>query len=195
MAKLVDPRNPKANYRTPMQRFVCPLERDAIRKRGLSREIQNHPILAEPRYSCPAPQKNGKISLFSVRFSQAENVRNGRRGMEKSLTLTEEKGLNLSLERCEYSVKLFLAEESGAREVRLDGTVLLRVAPSIAVGIMTIDPEDKDIYLVGSGTELVRQATFDDIRDYALDSTALFMLGEYGLFRTGEFKSVTICWA
>lgn len=195
MPRFVDPDQPRRKYETPIQRFGCPLERDALSKRGLAAQLRNFSMVEGRRYSCPAPPRNSRISLFSVLVEEAGRVKDGREVIDKTLVLSEEKGPNISLERYPYSVKLFSAGEAGVREIPLDGSFLLRIPPSLAMEMIQLDPLDFDVYLVGRGTELVRSAYMQDIKDYGLESTALFMLGQCGLFIPGEFNSLKVVWA
>lgn len=196
MAKLVDPRNPRWEYEPPIQRYtrVLPLERDAMGKRGLPGQFGNFKPVTEPYYSPPTTGKR-EISLFSVQVETLEDVRRGAKKWHSGLVLTEDGGANISLEISGSSVKIFRAGESGVSEVQLGPKLLLRLSPSLAVRLMELKPPHLDVYLIGVGTKMVRLAHPSDLMDYALDSTALFMLGPHGLFSLKKFKSVTVFWA
>ena len=185
MAKLVDAGNPQNRYEPPIFRFtsMIPLERDAM-KRGPS---FRHEIHSEPHYSCP--QANNRLVAYSAEiYEHPTNSANGRNGTGKGIILEPVKGMNLCLENVQpsedsqSSVKVFCADESGVREIPMDGKILVRMSADQAFKILErvyADDVDVAVYvvLIRKADGPIRRATVQDLKEYANDKDVLFLLG------------------
>jgi len=181
MAKIVDAGNPSHRYETPIARFMLPLEKDVISKRGFLK----HEIMDKPFYSCP-PAEKSKLVAYSANIYESPVPSSQLMG--KSITLKPVKGMNLCLENVQpsedsqSSVKVFCADESGVREIPMDGKILVRMSADQAFKILErvyADDVDVAVYvvLIRKADGPIRRATVQDLKEYANDKDVLFLLG------------------
>ena len=212
MAKLVDPRDNKYEYQSPIERYGCPLEKDAKRKRPPSHEFQMRTDVL-----CSPPTLGTRQAVFSLKLDNPVKIDEKGAKYDWGIALTPHPLVDISIERTAEKPHFMLMcrdREGNVGELKFAEGMMVQLDASQAKTILEakarrekearialIPPDgeridDLGVFVAGPG--IYRKGIigaayfFEDCERYSKDRNVRFFLAEADAFNCEEIKWIAI---